>query len=366
MKDTIKNLKARIEQTIDKIQTEEATKNAYILPFIQMLGYDIFNPLEVVPEFTADIGIKKGEKVDFAIFKDGQPAILIECKDCRNQLSINYESQLFRYFHTTKAEFSILTNGLIYQFYTDLEETNKMDNKPFMEINVLEPEKINYSELQKFTKANFDASNVRKTADLLKCTSAIKRVLMQELSDPSEDFVRMVFKKMDCGGSMFNEKAKEKISPLVKSAIESFINEKVKANLDIALQNTVKAQEITERESATVKGDIQTTQEEIDAFNIIKAISTEIVEPGRISLRDAKTYCAIFFDDNNRKPICRLFFNTKDKLMIAFPAPCLDEKIQISNVQELYKFKDRIKGIISGYIVGENVLPKQTCPETKS
>jgi Uncharacterized conserved protein len=162
MKEAVKNLAERIEKTIDRIQTEEATKTAYIMPFIQMLGYDIFNPLEVVPEFTADIGIKKGEKVDYAIFRDDEPAILIECKDCRNLLNIDNESQLFRYFHTTKAKFGILTNGVSYKFFTDLEEPNKMDAKPFMEINILEYDKINYNELVKFAKSNFDSETFEK------------------------------------------------------------------------------------------------------------------------------------------------------------------------------------------------------------
>ena len=108
-KDQIKQVGERVVKLKDQIKTEEATKTALIMPFIQCLGYDVFNPLEVVPEFTADIGIKKGEKVDYAILKDGQPTILIECKWWGENL-ILHDSQLFRYFHTTKAKFGILMN----------------------------------------------------------------------------------------------------------------------------------------------------------------------------------------------------------------------------------------------------------------
>jgi len=130
-KDQIKQLGERVIRLKDQIQTEEATKNAFIMPFIQALGYDVFNPLEVVPEFTADIGIKKGEKVDYAIMKEGQPIILIECKWWGDNLDV-HNSQLFRYFHTTKSKFGLLTNGIQFRFYTDLMETNKMDEKPFL------------------------------------------------------------------------------------------------------------------------------------------------------------------------------------------------------------------------------------------
>ena len=106
------SLAAKIRQQKDAIQTEEATKNAFVMPFIQtVLGYDVFNPLEVIPEFISDVGTKKGEKVDYAIIKDGQIQILIEAKKIGEPLNINHASQLFRYFHVTTARISILTNG---------------------------------------------------------------------------------------------------------------------------------------------------------------------------------------------------------------------------------------------------------------
>ena len=127
--DQLKQFSKRVESMKDSIQTEEATKTAIIMPFFAMLGYDVFNPQEFVPEFTADVGIKKGEKVDYAIIKEGEPVILIECKSIQENLD-RHDSQLFRYFGTTTAKFAILTNGLIYRFYTDLDSPNKMDDDP--------------------------------------------------------------------------------------------------------------------------------------------------------------------------------------------------------------------------------------------
>lgn len=99
--DRLKSLANKIESQRKSIETEEATKNAFVMPFISMvLGYDVFNPSEVVPEFTADVGIKRGEKIDYAIVNGGDVQILIECKKIGSQLSVNQASQLFRYFRS--------------------------------------------------------------------------------------------------------------------------------------------------------------------------------------------------------------------------------------------------------------------------
>lgn len=359
MKDAIKAFADRIEKTISLIQTEEATKNAYIMPFLQLLGYDVFNPLEVVPEFTADVGSKVGEKVDYAIVLNGVPTILIECKSCINELKVENESQLLRYFHTTPAKFGILTNGIIYKFYTDLAEPNKMDLRPFLEFNLLELDKINISELSKFKKESFDAENIRKTAELLKCSSSIKNTLNEEFNSPSEEFVRMIFRKMDTSASAFTEKQKEKLTPLVKAALDSMISERVQANLAAALKTTKEAQKATEAAHETIAGndtDVITSQEEIDAFNIVRAICIELIPPEKVVMRDAKTYCAILFGDNNRKPICRLLFNNLEKKAVVFFDAQKEEKIAIGNINELYGFKDRILNTVKKYLA----TPEQT------
>ncbi|GHU96731.1 hypothetical protein FACS1894156_8070 [Bacteroidia bacterium] len=139
-KDSLVQLAARIEKLKGNIATEEATKNALIMPFIQALGYDVFDPTEIVPEFTCDIGTKKGEKIDYAIMQNGKPAVLIECKHWQQNLEL-HDNQLLRYFNVANAKFGILTNGITYRFYTDLEAPNKMDEKPFMEITLTIPQK---------------------------------------------------------------------------------------------------------------------------------------------------------------------------------------------------------------------------------
>lgn len=353
MREAIKKLAERIEKNFDHIETEEATKNAFIMPFIQMLGYDVFDPMEVIPEFTADIGIKKGEKVDYAICHEGAPAILIECKSCHSELCFDNESQLLRYFHVTRASFGILTNGIVYKFFTDLEAPNKMDTKPFLEINLREPDKIDYNELVKFTKADFDEKSIRDRADVLKCATSIRNVLKEELSNPSEDFIRLIFKKMDCGGNVFTEKVRAKITPLVKSAIETVINDKVKSHLNNALNTTeAKSEEIAAvaaQSGEEAAQDIVTTQDEIDAHNIIRAILCQEVPVEDIVMRDAKSYCAILYQDNNRKPICRLFFNNPDRKSIMFFDDDREEKVSVQSAADLYAYADRLKKALKKY-----------------
>ena len=130
-------LALKVKNQREAIQTEEATKNAFIMPFIStILGYDVFNPLEVVPEFTADVGVKKGEKIDYAIMRDGEVQILIECKKSTEALRIEHASQLYRYFAVTNARIAVLTNGESYHFYTDLDAPNRMDDKPFLVLDL--------------------------------------------------------------------------------------------------------------------------------------------------------------------------------------------------------------------------------------
>ena len=193
--DQLKQFSKRVDSLKGSISTEEATKTAVIMPFFAMLGYDVFNPQEFVPEFTADVGIKKGEKVDYAIIQDGEPVILIECKSISENLN-KHDSQLFRYFGTTSAKFAILTNGMEYRFYTDLDNPNKMDESPFLTVNILDIRDNQVPELKKFCKSVFDIDSIFSTASELKYVQAFKRVFAEQLDEPSDDFTRLFLQ--DC------------------------------------------------------------------------------------------------------------------------------------------------------------------------
>jgi len=227
--DRLRELVVRLPSQLEHLQTEEATKNALVMPFIAALGYDVFNPLEVVPEYTADVGIKKGEKVDYVIMRDGRPSILVECKTAGTNLDQAHASQLYRYFSVTDARFGVLTDGVEYRFFSDLESPNKMDERPFFEASLTQLADRQIAELKKFTKDAFDLDNILSTASDLKYTKGIKRALAEEWVNPSEDFVRLFAGKVYSG--RMTKSAREQFSLITKRAFQEFVSDRVSERL---------------------------------------------------------------------------------------------------------------------------------------
>lgn len=363
--DQLRVLASRISTTKDLVQTEEATKNSMIMPFIRVLGYDPFDPLEVTPELVADIGTKKGEKVDYAILRDGKPIMLFECKKSGGDLSINHASQLFRYFHVTDARFGVLTNGLVYKFFTDLEHPNKMDEKAFFEFNVLDFRERDVEELKKFAKAAFDVDTILTTANELKYTRAIQNKLTDWLASPPEEVVRLLAGDL-IGNRKFTSAVREQFTPITKRAFEQLIGERINARLKgamspeavsvVSLQGTpsaampLTASEPVVPPQVDPQTQIDTSLEELEAFHLIKAILREVVSPKRIFIRDAQSYCAVLLDDNNRKPICRLRFNNSQKLRLGiFNSAKEEEIVSLDSVDDVFKFSDQLKLTIAAY-----------------
>jgi predicted type IV restriction endonuclease len=346
--DKIKEIASRIPQQIEHIKTEEATKNAFIMPFISALGYDVFNPMEVIPEFTADIGTKKGEKVDYAIKKDNEVIMMVECKWSGCNLSDEHASQLLRYFSVTSARFAILTNGIQYQFYSDIDEPNKMDVKPFFYFDILNFQDHQVNELKKFTKSAFSLNAILATASMLKYTGEVKRILEAELNMPSEAFVR--FFASQIYGGRITQQVLEQFTQIVKEAHKQFINEKIDQRLKSALSaNTQPSIEILPDEQKENSDGIVTTEEEIEGYNIIKAILRDTIDVKRIVMRDTKSYCGILLDDNNRKPICRLRFNSSYQKYFGMFSQKQEEKVPINDVNDIFKYADKIKITVSEY-----------------
>lgn len=340
----------RLPKLTDHLQTEEATKNALVLPFISSLGYDVFNPREVVPEFTADVGTKKGEKVDYAIMRDGDTVMLIECKKAGCDLSRENMSQLYRYFTVTRARIGVLTNGLQYQFYSDLEETNRMDDRPFLELDLTNPKSGALSEVKKMARDDFDLDRMLSTASELKYTSEIKKVLAVQAETPDDDFVRFCFHRINPGGR-FTSVMKDQFSPLVLRAFQQFLSEKISDRLRTALEGEKAGDTEAPADDVDVAADdngIVTTEEEIEGFNIVRAIASKAVHPGRVVHRDTKSYMGILLDDNNRKPICRLWFNARQKYLGIVNGK--DEaRIPIDSVVDIYQYADKILDTLGTY-----------------
>jgi hypothetical protein len=350
-KDLIKQIGDRVTKLKDQIHTEEATKNAFIMPFLQALGYDVFNPTEVVPEFISDIGLKKGEKIDYAIFKDGHPTILVECKHWKENLSI-HDGQLLRYFHVSKAKFGLLTNGITFRFYSDLVDANKMDEKPFLEFNIAEIKDNQIEELKKFHKTVFDAESIVNTASELKYTNELKNLLQQELINPSPDFVKHFARQVY--PSMVTAKVLEQFTNLTKKSIQQHISDLITERLKTALtkeDEATKQQEAIQAEEQAKLEEVKviTTREELEAFMIVKTILRQKITATRVTYRDAQSYFAILLDDNNRKTICRLYLSGAKKFFVTLDDQKKEVKNEISSLDDIFKHSETLLKIVDSY-----------------
>ncbi|MDY5968622.1 MAG: type I restriction endonuclease [Bacteroidales bacterium] len=359
-KDQIKQLSARIAKVKDSIATEEATKNAFIMPFIQSLGYDVFDPTEVVPEMDCDLVKKKGEKIDYAIRKDGETIMLIECKHWQQDLNL-HETQLQKYFVASKAKFGVLTNGIEYRFYSDLVRENIMDTTPFLVVNMEDLRDDQVEELKKFHKSYFDIDTIISTASELKYMSELKSIIREEFANPSDDFVKLLTKRVYDGPA--TQKVLEQFTPLIKRSLENHINDAIADRLNIAMatteakpEQTTITEPVADNQPATADDEhkIITTDEELEGFYIIKAILRNIIPAERIAYRDAQSYFAIMIDDNNRKIICRLYFNTANKRLAIVKADKSEVKYTLTCLDDIYTYADELRAEASRFAEDTN------------
>jgi hypothetical protein len=334
-------LQKRVVEHREVLLTEEAAKTALVMPFIQALGYDVFNPGEVVPEYTADVGIKRGEKVDYAICEDGKVKILVECKPAAIALNLSHASQLFRYFSVTDARLAILTNGVVYQFYSDVEAPNKMDQKPFFTFNMDALKPADAKTIEKFSKSAFDIEKILQEAGSLKLQSLLRKELEREFAEPSEDFVRIMASRIHEGRitSQVKENFAKLISTTIATLVRDLVNDRLSSALNASNPSIPGVDPILEEDEEGVV----TTAEELSGFHIVQAIAAKHVHPKRIVMRDAKSYCAILLDDNNRKSVARLHFNGVTTKYFGTFTGKDETRHHISDLTDLYQFADQIE-----------------------
>lgn len=355
--DQIRQFSKRVESLKDNIQTEEATKTSLVMPFFSLLGYDVFNPDEFIPEYTADVGIKKGEKVDYAILSDGEPVILVECKWVGEALE-KHDSQLFRYFGTTKAKFAILTNGIYYRFYTDLDEPNKMDETPFLEINLLDIKENQVAELKKFHKSNFNVSEIIDTASELKYSNEFKAIFSAELQAPTDEFLKLFLTTVYPG--VKTQSVLEKFRPILKKSLNNYISELMSDRIKSALDSEDKDPEAAgqaptppetqEEQEAEHDSNIVTTTEELEAFFIVKNILKERVPIDEISYKDTARYMNVLYNNNVRNWVCRFILTPTKKYLILPDENKKEIKNLITDVYEIQNYKDQLLEVLNRYI----------------
>ena len=365
LEDDIKTLIERIPSVKGSLTTEEATKQALILPFIQALGYDIFNPNEVTAELTADIGTKQGEKVDYAILADKKPVILIECKKVGDPLTADERvSQLFRYFTATDARIGVLTNGIIYRFFTDLEASNKMDTTPFLEIDLENFNPGTLRLLSQFAKS-FDVDKTIADASRLRYTSNMKEVLNSQFSQPEDDFVRWITNRVYTG--RLTQSVMENFRTLARQSLHEFVNDHINTALKSLQSATLIQEDIDPSESEEnapgTAPDMAESQdsselptvEELDAFSIVKDLVQQVVDSEKVIVRDSKSYCAIHYE-NNRKPLCRLYFDGQQKRLGLFDGSRSDNgglicsQFPIESVDDIHNYADQLRETARRYL----------------
>ncbi len=296
MKNKIRILGEKIIKLKSEIKTEEATKTSMVLPLFQILGYDIFNPKEVIPEFTADLGIKKGEKIDYLISKENFPIFLVECKKWTEDLK-NHSNQLLRYYHTSKAKFGILTNGIVYEFYTDSENPNIMDKTPFFTFNFEKYIESDLDFLLKFSKNDYKEEVVLEEIDSIKYLSKFKSVLLSELSNPSKEFSELIIKKVYSG--RLTKKQNLLYSGILNRALKELFTK-----------------DDSNHEILETSPGIVTTEEELAVFNFVLENFSEYKE--RISYKDFKGHFSIILDGSSRKCLLKVLFNSKKKYIVSY------------------------------------------------
>ncbi|RYG85135.1 MAG: restriction endonuclease, partial [Alphaproteobacteria bacterium] len=323
-------------------QTEEATKNAIVMPFLRVLGFDVFDPTQIIPEYVADVGLKKGEKIDYAAKIGDRIEYLVEAKSVSTNLRDAQYSQLFRYFHTCDANIGILTNGLHIWFFTDLDAPNKMDPKPFFKFDLAAYDDNDLRELEKFHKANFSIEKIKSAAESLKYLRGAMNFIEAQWANPDEEFVRLVAKGFYEG--QLRSSVVDGLKPIVRRAFDDVFRQRALKRIDVAFDSGDEPNLEPVDETK-----IETTPDEMQGFMIVRAIAAEVTPVSRIVMRDAQSYCAVLFDDNNRKPIVRLHFNGKTKFVTVFGADKEGVRHDVTGVEDIFRLREPIRAVVASY-----------------
>lgn len=367
LREALEALSRKAIEQQDQMMTEEAAKLALVMPFMEALGYDIFEPTEVEPEYTADFGEKQGKKVDYAIKRDNKPIILIECKKVKDPLDAGKADQLALYLNTTDARFGILTNGIVYRFYSS--RANRMDPNPFLEIDLanLNPGDVDTLEKSHLDKTSFDVEKGQVVAEELKDVGSIKTYLREAYTQPNEEFVRFlarVLKKKKRSSKFFRS-----FTVLVKRAFHDFISEELKKtsdrasaikanqeNLETSVTNARQSDDLPARkegvkEDGNRKPRRKPTDQEFEGYGKVRTMVVDMVGPDKIVMRTHKNNCSVLFDDNIQKRICRLYFKAAPVMKLGlFDEQKKETKHSLDSVDDIWKYANQLQAAVKRYL----------------
>lgn len=311
--------------------TEETTKQALILPLLDILGFSAYDPTKVRAEYTADLaGVKNGERVDYALFCQSIPVIFIEAKAYNENLN-NHAPQLMRYFNASpEVEFAVITNGREWRFFTDLKNKNVMDDKPFLTINFekLDPTKI--TKLSRFCHDNFQADTLRVLAEESAYLSLFTKTISSSLKEVDPDFVRFVASHSNIGRQL-TQKFIENVTPLVKQAVEKAVSDMVVSGLsntpinNASITESNPPQESSENDEVgdiidPINSKIITTINEQEAFNYTMILLGED-EP--LEWKDTESYFSVLYQGKTNRWIYRYY--DKNRPYITVPIELTEE-----------------------------------------
>jgi predicted type IV restriction endonuclease len=214
-----------------KSSSEAATSQYLVLPFFQLLGYDPLDPEEVIPEAHASFSDKFKNRVDYAICKDSVPVVAVECKRV-GTLSEGHRGELKGYFNAVPSvKLGVLTDGLVFELYSDTREPNLMDDEPFVRIDLTEVAAGRIGDhaldaLLRLQKGTFDPADVGSDARKKIYVGQYLRVLEQNFRTPAEPFLRGVMDVAQIEGRR-TTKMVEEHGPYVFQAMQAFLDKKI-------------------------------------------------------------------------------------------------------------------------------------------
>jgi hypothetical protein len=344
----IAKLSEQVRKKADNVVGEDATKLSLILPFFNALGYDIWDPAEVLPEYISDAATKKSsghfEKVDYAIGINGTIVMLVEAK-ARNQKPETHDGQLRKYFTwTISSKVGIVTNGVEYRFFTDLRIPNIMDDEPFFSFNVFEYDSKDIENLKFFHRDNFDIAAIGKHAEEMVYVKAMTKLVGNLLRSPSEPFIKFLVKELEVFQGHVNAKVISRFEPVVKKAIQSSLVDLMTRSINQEIAQLTEPIQLAESEDAGAEEaeqvsdeqQVETTAEELEAFEKIKAIvSTSCNYHLEVKYKDVLSYFGVHVG-NSTWWFLRLYLTPKRKSFVTrLPVDEVKSLVPDFEVQEL-------------------------------